>query len=97
MNLARLQNRIHYRRDWTIPVLALHAHLIEEGRANVVCVTDDEALEAVFQLCKLEGIIPALESAHALAALSKINIRNQTVVITLSGRVTKICKSMQPI
>lgn len=67
----------------------LHAHLIGEGRANVVCVTDDEALEAVFQLCKLEGIIPALESAHALAALSKINIRNQTVVITLSGRGDK--------
>lgn len=67
----------------------LHAHLIEEGRVSIACVTDDEALQAVSLLCKLEGIIPALESAHALAALTRIKVTNQTVVITLSGRGDK--------
>jgi tryptophan synthase beta chain len=67
----------------------LHAHLIEEGRVSIACVTDDEALQAVSLLCKLEGIIPALESAHALAALTRIKVSNQTVVITLSGRGDK--------
>jgi tryptophan synthase beta chain len=47
----------------------LHAHLFETGRAKFLSATDDEALQAAFQLTKLEGIIPALESAHALAVL----------------------------
>jgi tryptophan synthase beta chain len=68
----------------------LHAHLHHVGRAIVERATDKEALEAVFELTRLEGIIPALESAHALAALKKINFSpNETVVINLSGRGDK--------
>ncbi len=68
----------------------LHAHLFESGRAKFVSITDDEALKAVDQLCTLEGIIPALESAHALAYLHKLNAkRDQTVVVCLSGRGDK--------
>lgn len=50
----------------------LHAHLFDSGRAKFLSATDDEALKASFQLAKLEGIIPALESAHALAALNAL-------------------------
>ncbi len=68
----------------------LHAHLSESGRAEVFAVTDSEALDAVFELTRLEGIIPALESAHALGALSKMNLTpNEVVVVTLSGRGDK--------
>ncbi len=68
----------------------LHAHLSESGRAEVFAVTDREALDAAFELTRLEGIIPALESAHALGALSKINFApNEVVVVTLSGRGDK--------
>jgi len=68
----------------------MHAHLMETGRATFLSATDDEALTAAFQLAKLEGIIPALESAHALAALNQLqwNEKN-TVVICLSGRGDK--------
>ena len=47
----------------------LHAHLFETGRATFLSATDDEAVEAAFNLAKLEGIIPALESAHALVSV----------------------------
>lgn len=68
----------------------LHAHLITSGRAKVYPVTDDEALEAVKQLSSYEGIIPALESAHALAALSKMEIKHGSVIVVcLSGRGDK--------
>ncbi len=68
----------------------LHAHLGESGRAKFVSATDDEALSAVRELCELEGIIPALESAHALAYLPKTSFNtNDTVVINLSGRGDK--------
>jgi tryptophan synthase beta chain len=68
----------------------LHAHLHETGRAEFLCATDDEAVEAAMELTKLEGIIPALETGHALAALKKINFgKNDTVVICLSGRGDK--------
>ncbi|HEY6978495.1 MAG TPA: tryptophan synthase subunit beta [Chitinophagaceae bacterium] len=68
----------------------LHAHLYESGRAKFLSATDDEALEAAFELAKLEGIIPALESAHALAALNQMHFkRNDVVVICLSGRGDK--------
>ena len=68
----------------------LHAFLNENNQANYLSVTDDEALTAAFELTKLEGIIPALESAHALAALQKLNLKpNDTVVINLSGRGDK--------
>ncbi len=68
----------------------LHAHLYESGRARFLNATDDEALRAAFQLARLEGIIPALESAHALAALEQLQFNEKdTVVICLSGRGDK--------
>jgi tryptophan synthase beta chain len=68
----------------------LHAHLFESGRAEFLSATDEEALAAAFELAKLEGIIPALESAHALAALNQKKFTaNDIVVICLSGRGDK--------
>ncbi|HTS45174.1 MAG TPA: tryptophan synthase subunit beta [Puia sp.] len=68
----------------------LHAHLFESRRAVFLSATDEEALAAAFQLAKLEGIIPALESAHALAALEQLELNEKdTVVICLSGRGDK--------
>jgi tryptophan synthase beta chain len=68
----------------------IHAHLAETGRAQVVAVTDDEALRAAYALTRHEGIIPALESAHALAALEKVTLApGELVVLTLSGRGDK--------
>jgi tryptophan synthase beta chain len=68
----------------------LHAHLHRTGRATYLAVTDEEAMEAAFLLTRLEGIIPALESAHALAALPKLKPgKDETVVVTLSGRGDK--------
>jgi len=67
-----------------------HAWLKDSGRAEYVAVTDDEALEAFHQLCRLEGIIPALESAHALAALKQMKFKHDDkVVVCLSGRGDK--------
>lgn len=68
----------------------LHAHLFESGRATFMSATDNKALNAAFELAKLEGIIPALESAHALHALKMINFnKNAVVVVCLSGRGDK--------
>jgi len=68
----------------------LHAFLYESGRATFMNATDKEALDAAYELTKIEGIIPALETAHALAVLSKIKFReNQVVVVNLSGRGDK--------
>ena len=68
----------------------LHAHLYESGRGIFLSATDKKALAAAFELCKLEGIIPALESAHALHALKMINFRREDVVVVcLSGRGDK--------
>src|SRR5882757_6141102 len=68
----------------------LHAHLYESGRAKFLSATDDEALKAAFQLAKLEGIIPALESAHALAALKQMKFKKEDkVILCLSGRGDK--------
>jgi len=68
----------------------LHAHLIATGRAEAVSITDDEALAAAYFLSLKEGIIPALESAHALAALDKIDYNKKDfIVINLSGRGDK--------
>lgn len=68
----------------------LHANLYESGRARFLNATDEEALQAAFQLAKLEGIIPALESAHALAALEQMQFNEKNVVvICLSGRGDK--------
>ena len=68
----------------------LHAHLISSGRSETVSITDEEALKAAFLTTRLEGIIPALETAHALAALDKIRYKEEDViVIILSGRGDK--------
>jgi len=68
----------------------LHAHLFDSRRSTFLSATDEEALQAAFQLAKLEGIIPALESAHALAALDQLELNEKnTVVICLSGRGDK--------
>lgn len=68
----------------------IHAHLFETGRAAFVSVTDEQALAAAQLLCRLEGIIPALESAHALAYLDQLTAKgNETVVVNLSGRGDK--------
>jgi tryptophan synthase beta chain len=68
----------------------LHAHLFQSGRAQFLSATDDEALNAAFELTKLEGIIPALESSHALSVLGKLKYeKTKTVVVNLSGRGDK--------
>ncbi len=68
----------------------LHAALYTSGRATFLSATDEEALQAAFHLSKTEGIIPALETAHALAILKDLNFKkNDQVVICLSGRGDK--------
>ncbi len=68
----------------------LHAHLWETGRAKFYGITDDESIKAGFELAKLEGIIPAIESSHALAVLNYLNAGpSEKVVIGLSGRGDK--------
>jgi tryptophan synthase beta chain len=68
----------------------MHAHLFETGRVKFVSATDDEAMKAGIELGKLEGIIPAIESAHALAALSQFEFdKDDVVVVNLSGRGDK--------
>ena len=68
----------------------LHANLAEQHRATVFAINDDEAIRAAYELTQLEGIIPALESAHALGALSKISFKpDDIVVLTVSGRGDK--------
>ncbi|MFO0331048.1 MAG: tryptophan synthase subunit beta, partial [Bacteroidota bacterium] len=68
----------------------LHAHLFETGRVTFLSATDDEAMEAGIELSRTEGIIPAIETAHALAVLSKIEFdKDDVVVINLSGRGDK--------
>ncbi|WP_431214932.1 tryptophan synthase subunit beta [Puia sp. P3] len=68
----------------------LHAHLFDSGRGTFLSATDEEAVKAAFLLTRLEGIIPALESAHALAALEQLQLNEKdTVVLCLSGRGDK--------
>ncbi|WP_308599959.1 tryptophan synthase subunit beta [uncultured Dysgonomonas sp.] len=68
----------------------MHAHLAQIGRSEVLAVTDNEAMDAAFELTKLEGIIPAIESAHALGALNKKQFNaDDVVVLCLSGRGDK--------
>ena len=68
----------------------MHANLAAQGRAHVIPINDDEAVAAAFELTRLEGIIPALESAHALAALGKMDFRPEDIVVlTVSGRGDK--------
>lgn len=68
----------------------LHAYLHETGRSTVLSATDNEALQAAQLLIREEGIIPALESAHALAALPKLPLHEtDSVIVTISGRGDK--------
>jgi tryptophan synthase beta chain len=68
----------------------IHAHLFDVGRVKFVSVTDDEAMNAGIELSRLEGIIPAIESAHAMAALSQFEFDpDDVVVMNLSGRGDK--------
>jgi len=69
-----------------------HAWLKDTGRAQYVSITDDEALAAFHDLCRIEGIIPALESAHALAYAKKLAptlARDRILLVNLSGRGDK--------
>lgn len=68
----------------------VHANMAKQRRLNVMSINDDEALDAAFELTRLEGIIPALESAHILAALPKMKFeKGAVVVLTVSGRGDK--------
>jgi tryptophan synthase beta chain len=74
----------------------MHAHLFKSGRAKFYDITDEEALEAALECSMLEGIIPALESAHALAVFGKLNAKpNDVVVVNLSGRGDKDLSTYQ--
>jgi tryptophan synthase beta chain len=68
----------------------IHAHLFETGRVKFMSATDDEAMEAGIELSRSEGIIPAIESAHAIAVLKKMKFKpDDVVVVNLSGRGDK--------
>ena len=68
----------------------LHAHLISNGRAEAISVTDDEAMAGVLLMSRQEGIIPALETAHAISALDKMEYQpSDHIVLNLSGRGDK--------
>ncbi|MBC7946740.1 MAG: tryptophan synthase subunit beta [Chitinophagaceae bacterium] len=68
----------------------MHANLFVSGRGKFLCATDDEALQASFALARLEGIIPALETAHALSAMKQLQFAaDDKVVVCLSGRGDK--------
>ena len=68
----------------------MHADLAERGREQVIAINDDEAIYAGYELTRTEGIIPAIESAHAVAALRKLTFRPEDVVVlTVSGRGDK--------
>ena len=74
-----------------------HAHLYDIGRAEYVPVTDEEAVDAFEYLAKTEGIIPAIESAHAVAYVMKLAPgmkKDQSIVITISGRGDKDCAAI---
>lgn len=68
----------------------MHAHLYKTGRAEFIAITDDDAMNAGMELCKLEGIIPAIESSHALAIFDHKKFQpDDIVVVSLSGRGDK--------
>ncbi|MBR6464497.1 MAG: tryptophan synthase subunit beta, partial [Verrucomicrobia bacterium] len=68
----------------------MHANLATQHRATVYSINDDEAVRAAYEMTRMEGIIPALESAHAIAALSKMQFKkDEVVVLTVSGRGDK--------
>jgi tryptophan synthase beta chain len=68
----------------------MHAHLYDSGRGTFLSVTDDDSLQAAFELARLEGIIPALESAHAFSALKQLDLGEKDItIVCLSGRGDK--------
>ena len=67
----------------------IHAHLFDSERAHFCAVTDEEAMHAGIALSRLEGIIPAIETAHAISVLDKIEVKEKIVVINVSGRGDK--------
>ena len=68
----------------------MHCNMAAKGRSEVLAINDDEAIRAGYELTRLEGIIPAIESAHAIAALEKVKFGvDEIVVLTLSGRGDK--------
>ena len=75
-----------------------HAYLRDSGRAKYVSVTDKECMDALMQLCRMEGIIPAIESAHALAHVFKMaqgEYKGKTIIMCLSGRGDKDVNTVQ--
>ena len=68
----------------------MHCNMFQKGRSQVLAINDDEAIRAGYELTRMEGIIPAIESAHAVAALSKMQFKkDDVVVLTVSGRGDK--------
>ena len=68
----------------------MHAQLAQSGRTKVLAINDDETIYAGYELTRMEGIIPAIESAHAIAALNKIKFKSDDIVVlTVSGRGDK--------
>lgn len=68
----------------------MHCNMFQKGRSQVLAINDDEAIRAGYELTRMEGVIPAIESAHAVAALSKLQFRaDDVVVLTVSGRGDK--------
>ncbi|MCR5821217.1 MAG: tryptophan synthase subunit beta [Bacteroidaceae bacterium] len=68
----------------------MHCNMAVKGRSEVLSINDDEAIKAGYELTRLEGIIPAIESAHAIAALGKLQFKStDVVVLTVSGRGDK--------
>ena len=68
----------------------MHCHMAKSGRTRVLSINDDEAIRAGYELTRMEGIIPAIESAHAIAALSKLSFSPEDIVVlTVSGRGDK--------
>ena len=68
----------------------MHCNMAVKGRTKVLSINDDEAIRAGYELTRLEGIIPAIESAHIVAALSKLSFQpDDVVVLTVSGRGDK--------
>ena len=96
--MVRLHRLFHLPPVWITRVLDRNnAHLYDIGRAEYVPVTDDEAVDAFEYLSRTEGIIPAIESAHAVACARKIvpqMRKDQIVVITISGRGDKDCAAI---
>lgn len=75
-----------------------HAYLRDSGRAKYVSVTDKECMDALMELCRMEGIIPAIESAHALAHVFKMaqgEYKGKTIIMCLSGRGDKDVNTVQ--